>query len=93
MWRSVTPLQHGTAREAAAWLAATARGHRRTVTRDADGHRRLWLRRLDEDARFPKLEHFLVATLAGVEPKARPGFAEHFRQIGGEDPVLFATSC
>jgi hypothetical protein len=84
-WRSVTPLFTGTATTVRDWLT-TAIGQPGNHATDADG--RIWLRRPDPRAPFPHAESFLVATVAGIEPKARPAFAERWARICGQDPLF-----
>jgi hypothetical protein len=82
-WRAVTPLHTGSPQQAAAWL----RQHAPTAV-DADG--RAWIRHPDHTG-YPQIEHFQVATLAGIAAKARPGFDTLWQRLTGHQPALFAT--
>ncbi len=77
-WRSVRTLHTGTELEARTWLAG--RGY-------ADDDERLWLRQDLPDV-YPRAEHFLVATTAGIAPKARPSFEQQWQRICGEDTLM-----
>jgi hypothetical protein len=87
-WRSCRPLFIGTQAQARAELDRAARQRRRPVTVGDDGHHRVWLRDREPN-RYPAAEHFPTVTLAGVEPKSRPRFAERWAQVCGTDPTLF----
>ncbi|RSM68681.1 hypothetical protein DL991_41160 [Amycolatopsis sp. WAC 01375] len=77
-WRSVRTLYTGTENNARAWLAG--RGY-------ADDDGRLWLRQDLPDV-YPRAEHFLVATTAGIAPKARPSFEQQWQRICGDDVLM-----
>jgi hypothetical protein len=65
-WRSITVLHTGDHASAHAWLRQAALEARCGL--DADG--RLWHRRAADPPTYPAAEEFLVATTAGIEPKA-----------------------
>jgi hypothetical protein len=77
-WRSVRSLFTGTDDDARGWLTGAG-------PVDEDG--RVWLRRQHEFDCYPRAEHFLVATTAGIQPKARTSFAEHWQRITGDDTL------
>ncbi|WP_284741793.1 hypothetical protein [Amycolatopsis sp. RTGN1] len=74
-WRSVRPLFTGSAAEARAWL---------TQAGPPDRDDRVWMRRQDDAAFYPRGEHFLVATTAGIAEKRRASFAEQWARIVGD---------
>jgi hypothetical protein len=75
-WRSVRPLWTGTESAARTWLADSG-----PIEQDE----RVWLRRQDQHGPYPRTEHFLVATTAGIAPKSRPNFTEHWQRLCGGD--------
>lgn len=77
-WRSVRALHTGTELQARARLAE--RGY-------ADDEGRIWLRQDLPDV-YPQAEHFLVATTAGIAPKARPSFEKQWQRNRGEDVLM-----
>jgi hypothetical protein len=80
-WRSVRPVFTGTMPQAQAELAAAG-----PVSSDG----RVWLRRPAADALYPRAEQFLVATTAGIAPKHRESFPEHWQCLTGETLPLSA---
>jgi hypothetical protein len=85
-WRAVTPLHTTDPAQAVEWLDSHTAG-------EADADHRIWLHPSSSHRAsqrlYPQVEHFRVATVAGIAAKARPGFAELWQRVAGDQPALF----
>lgn len=73
-WRAVRPTFTGTAEQARAHLSQAG---------PVDEGGRVWLRRQHTAGPYPRAEHFLVATTAGIRPKSRAAFERHWQLVTG----------